>query len=232
MFETTDVEKCIHYRFRQVKLLETALTHSSFANEAGDQREHNERLEFLGEAVLELCVTQRLFERFPEAREGELTRLRARLVSKPTLGELAAELELDRFLLLGKGEESQGGRERRSVLSNTFEALLGAIYLDGGFAAACDWVEEVYAARWPERTPQELQKDYKRQLQERTQLLFKARPVYTLTGTSGPEHEKIFDVVLTLPDGKQFRASGGSMKRAEQQAAGLALQALGRDAAS
>lgn len=226
MFDVNEVYKCIHYRFQQVKLLETALTHSSFANESGDGREHNERLEFLGDAVLELSVTQQLFERFPSVREGELTKLRARLVSKPSLADMSFMLGLDKFLLLGKGEEAQGGRERSSSLANAFEALLGAIYLDGGFEAAYAWVERVFSNRWPDAPVLEQQRDYKSLLQEATQQFFKARPVYLLVESSGPEHDKIFEVKLELPDGRSVQASGSSMKKAEQKAAGLALELL------
>ncbi len=226
MEDISKIQRDIHYAFHQVKHLEIALTHSSFANEAGDHREHNERYEFLGDAVLELCVTQHLFKCFPDAREGELTKLRARLVSKPALAERAQELGLHEHLLLGKGEESQGGRSRHSLLSNTFEALLGAIYLDGGFSAAKCWVEEVFAAHWPQESLLRQQKDYKSQLQEKTQQLFKIRPVYTLVGSSGPEHEKVFEVRLSICNGLQVTACGGSVKKAEQKAAGLALKAL------
>lgn len=226
MFDESEVQNGIHYRFRQVKLLDTALTHSSYANEAADGREHNERLEFLGDAVLELCVTQQLFQRFPTVREGELTKLRARLVSKPSLADIARNLGLDRFLLLGKGEETQGGRQRSSLLSNAFEALLGAIYLDGGFDAAVEWVGRVYSERWPEAPMLEQQRDYKSLLQEETQQAYKARPVYSLVASSGPEHDKVFEVRLDLPDGQHVLASGSSMKKAEQKAAGLALKLL------
>lgn len=226
MHDSDWIQKHIHYRFQQVKHLETALTHSSYANEAGDQREHNERYEFLGDAVLELCVTRHLFDLFPEEREGELTKLRARLVSKPALARLAKELSLDTFLLLGKGEESQGGRERPSLLSNVFEAVLGAVYLDGGFDAARGWVETVYARHWPGTPQARAQRDNKSLLQELTQQLYKARPVYALLDSQGPEHEKIFEVLLTLPDGREVRASGSSMKKAEQKAAGRAIDVL------
>jgi len=220
------IQQRIHYQFQQVKHLEIALTHSSCANEAADGREHNERYEFLGDAVLELCVTQQLFERFPQSREGELTRLRARLVSKPSLAALAREMGLDGFLLLGKGEESQGGRQRPSLLANVFEAVLGGIYLDGGMEAACAWVQLVFATHWPDSPLPETGRDNKSLLQERTQQVFKARPVYTLLDSRGPEHEKVFEVQLTLPDGRVVRSAGSSMKKAEQSAAGEALALL------
>ncbi len=226
MIDLVTVQKAIHYQFRQVKLLETALTHSSLANENAAM-EHNERLEFLGDAVLELCVTKQLFERFPHAREGELTKMRARLVSKPTLALVAKELGLDRHLLLGKGEEEQGGRERPSLLANVVEALLGAIFLDQGFEAAGNWVVWVFDERWPDAVGAEEVRDYKSRLQELTQKLYKMRPLYNLVDSSGPEHEKMFTVQVLLPDGREVIARGSSMKKAEQKAAGNALRLLG-----
>ncbi|WBF67905.1 ribonuclease III [Desulfovibrio subterraneus] len=222
------LQDSIHYRFRQVKLLETALTHSSHANEQGGDIEHNERFEFLGDAVLELSVSERLFAMFPGAREGHLTRMRAKLVSKPSLAELAKELKLDACLLLGKGEESQGGRDRHSLLSDALEAVLGAVFLDGGYASALAVVDVLFASRWPQEPEGGKSKDYKSRLQELTQKCFRERPVYSLAGSKGPEHEKVFEVLLTLPDGQTVTADGPSVKRAEQRAAGLALKLLER----
>ncbi len=216
----------IGYHFRQVKLLETAMTHSSWINENDMSREHNERLEFLGDAVLELCVSSELFLRFPHEREGELTRLRSRLVSKPALVDRARELEIELCLRLGKGEESQGGRERGSLLSDAFEAMLGAVFMDGGYEAACGVVGRLFAGHWPELPKTPLHKDYKSRLQELTQKRFGVRPVYALLESNGPEHEKIFTVRLTITDDSGFIASGPSVKRAEQDAALQALAAL------
>ncbi|MDR2077132.1 MAG: ribonuclease III, partial [Desulfovibrio sp.] len=123
----------IPYSFREVRLLRTALTHSSYANERQTGAEHNERLEFLGDAVLELCISDELYRRFPETREGQLTAMRSRLVKQETLAGLARSLGLPQALILGKGEESQGGRDRDSLLSDAFEAVLGAVFLDGGY---------------------------------------------------------------------------------------------------
>ncbi|UZP69122.1 ribonuclease III [Desulfovibrio mangrovi] len=218
------LQNSIHYRFKQVKLLETALTHSSHANEQGGDIEHNERFEFLGDAVLELCVSERLFNMFPTAREGHLTRMRAKLVSKPSLAELAKELKLDACLLLGRGEESQGGRDRHSLLSDALEAVLGAVFLDGGYQRALEVVDVIFASRWPNEPEGGKSKDYKSRLQELTQKRFRERPVYSLVGSKGPEHEKVFEVLLTLPDGRSVSAEGPSVKRAEQKAAGLALK--------
>ncbi len=218
------LQRGIPYDFGQVKLLETALTHSSFVNENTDERDHNERLEFLGDAVLEICVSDELFQRFPDAREGTLTAMRSRLVNQEHLAELARHLGLDNCLLLGKGEEGQGGRSRASILSDTFEALLGAVFLDGGFEAARAAVRALFAGHWEKAEPRPKGRDNKSLLQEVTQRLFKAQPLYTLVGSGGPEHAKEFTVQLELPDGKSFTATGSSIKRAEQTAALAALQ--------
>jgi ribonuclease-3 len=223
------VQKILSHRFGEVKLLTEALTHSSFANEQEALDRDNERLEFLGDAVLELTVSEALFARFPEAPEGELTRMRARLVSEPTLAGLARDLGLSEALRLGKGEQMQGGRDRDSLLSDALEAILGAVFLDGGFEAARSLVERLYADHWPSRPAAPKAKDHKSRLQEMTQRTHKARPVYTLAESFGPEHAKVFDVALSLPDGRVVRAQGPSMKKAEQTAAAKALELLSRE---
>ena len=224
--DTGDLQECIHHRFEQVKLLHTALTHSSFANEQ-DGNADNERLEFLGDAVLELCISEEGFKRFPCAPEGQLTRIRSRLVKEKSLASIARELKLDRYVLLGNGEELQGGRERDALLADALEALFGAVFLDGGFEAAKGCVLHVFRDRWPEKAVIPETKDYKSRLQEVAQERFKDRPVYVLTGASGPEHEKRFDVEASLPTGETFRGQGTSVKRAEQDAARQALEFLG-----
>ncbi len=218
----------IHYEFSEVKFLMTALTHSSYANETGAPNGHNERLEFLGDAVLELCVSEELFRRFPEAPEGMLTQLRSRLVSEPSLAAAARGLRLDRCVLLGKGEENQGGRERGSLLSDVLEAVLGAVYLDGGYVAAQTAVRRIFRDAWPSEPVAPKIKDYKSRLQELTQRTFKSRPVYSLARSFGPEHEKQFEVLLTLPEGETVSATGASVKKAEQKAARKALELLRR----
>ncbi|MBF0480180.1 MAG: ribonuclease III [Desulfovibrionaceae bacterium] len=223
------LEQAFHHAFAQVKLLEEALTHSSFANELGTQDPgsfgHNERLEFLGDAVLELVVSAELFRRFPEASEGALTRLRAKLVNESSLAGQARRLGLQNALRLGKGEEIQGGRERDALLADALEAVIAAVFLDGGFAAAQKTVLAVFASRWPASAETPKVKDHKSALQELTQERHGARPVYHLTGSSGPEHAKMFHVTLTLPDGQTFTSQGPSLKKAEQRAAKAALAA-------
>lgn len=216
--DTGDLQKCIHHQFEQVKLLTTALTHSSYANEQEGDGD-NERLEFLGDAVLELCISEEGYRRFPCAPEGQLTRIRSQLVKEKSLAGLARELELQRYIRLGKGEEQQGGRDRDALLADTFEALLGAIFLDGGFEVAKATILRIFDDKWPETAMLPETKDYKSRLQEVAQERFRDRPVYVLAGTSGPEHEKIFEVDCTLPTGKVFQGSGTSVKRAEQDAA-------------
>ncbi|MGE4558471.1 MAG: ribonuclease III [Desulfovibrionaceae bacterium] len=224
----TSLEESIHYRFDQVKLLTQALTHSSHANEQGGGAfENNERLEFLGDAVLELVVSRELYERYPEAAEGNLTRIRSSLVKEAALAGVAREIRLDQHLLLGKGEEGQGGRNRDSLLADGLEALIGAIFLDGGFEPAMRVVLDLLQDRWPQNLSVPRPRDYKSRLQELTQQLYKDRPVYSLLGASGPEHEKVFEVSVRLPTGETFIALETSLKRAEQGAAAQALHSLG-----
>jgi ribonuclease-3 len=223
----TSLEESIHYRFTQVKLLTQALTHSSHANEQGGGGiEDNERLEFLGDAVLELVVSRELYERYPEAAEGNLTRIRSSLVKEAALAEVAREIRLDQHLLLGKGEEGQGGRNRDALLADGLEALIGAVFLDGGFEPAMRVVLDLLQERWPRTLSIPRPRDYKSRLQELTQHLYKDRPVYSLLGASGPEHEKIFEVSVCLPTGEMFTAMESSLKRAEQGAAAQALHRL------
>lgn len=218
------LQEAISYRFGQVKLLRLALTHSSYANEQGCV--HNERLEFLGDAVLELAVSQELFRRFPEAPEGVLTKMRAKLVSMPSLAGLARSTGLETCVMLGRGEESQGGRGRDSLQSDALEALLGAVFLDGGFAAASRVVLGLFEPLWPDGQDTPKVRDFKSRLQERTQREHRERPVYRLLGSSGPEHHKVFEVELSLPGGRTVKATGQSVKKAEQSAARKALEML------
>ncbi len=222
------LQQYIPYEFQQVKLLETALTHSSAANERQEGGEHNERLEFLGDAVLELCISAELFQRFPTTREGQLTAMRSKLVNQDTLAKIAKQLFLHEILILGKGEESQGGRGRASLLSDAFEAVLGAVFLDGGIKAAQKVVATLFAPLWPEPEEKKKIKDPKSFLQEVSQQHFKERPLYTLLGSDGPEHQKMFTVRLELPDKTSFTATNSSVKRTEQIVASEALAFLER----
>ncbi len=222
----TELQKKLGYSFKRTEYLREALTHSSYANERG-LAQNNERLEFLGDAVLEVTISGALFKKFPDAREGDLTRMRAKLVSEGTLAALAKNLGIEKGLILGKGEESQGGRERPALLADALEAIFGALYMDAGYEEAKACLLRLYEGLWPESDKVQKGKDFKTHLQEVTQARYRSLPVYMPLTSYGPEHEKTFEVKLVLPDGQEFCASGPSMKRAEQTAASIALESLG-----
>ena len=212
------------YEFADRSLLQTALTHSSYANERPGLRS-NERLEFLGDAVLGFCTARNLYRLYPDMPEGEMTRLRAELVCEASLHSIAAEMGLSRYILLGKNEECNGGRERVSILADAVEAVIAAIYLDGGLAPAEHFIEEhvlgeLLAGRRPARS------DHKTVLQELLQKNGGTAPVYNIVAESGPDHNKTFRARVILPDGTSAEGSGKSKKEAEQAAAGAALDML------
>ncbi len=220
------IQAKLGHRFTDESLLQMALTHSSWVNEHGAKSGHNERLEYLGDAVLELAVSTELYQRFSTAREGELTNLRSSLVNTQVLATLARKLSLEGVLRLGRGEESQGGRKRDALLADAMEAVFGALYLDAGFIKARHVINSLYKELVPQQSQVAQQKDYKTQLQEATQdqqLKERGLPAYTLVGSDGPEHSRVFTVRVTLPTGQDFTAQGPSLKRAEQEAAKLAL---------
>lgn len=215
-------------RFRDPALLDSALTHRS----AGGV--NNERLEFLGDAVLGLVIADALFQRYPAASEGELSRLRASLVRKQTLAELARDLQLGDYLRLGPGELKSGGYRRDSILADALEAIFGAVYLDSGFAACAELIRSQYAARL-EALPEEALalKDSKTQLQEYLQGRHLNLPEYTVLAIGGDAHDQIFEVECRIVALAQTaRGTGSSRRRAEQQAAQQMLELLGADAAS
>lgn len=213
------------HTFADPRLLETALTHSSYANEQ-ELAYDNERLEYLGDAVLELAVSHELYARFPQSPEGVLTRLRSRLVKEKTLAQVARELDLPSILLLGRGEETQGGRERDALLADALEAVFGATFLDGGFKAAQSVILRHLGPLIPDTPDLPATKDPKTRLQETMQQRHKRRPVYSQVRAHGPDHSRLYEVEVRLPDGACFAATAGSMKKAEQMAAQAALDAL------
>ena len=221
------LETRLGYRFRDGAPCETALTHSSWLNETvvAPGRTDNERLEFLGDAVLALMVSDLLMRRFPGRSEGELTRVRAALVSEHGLARVAGELDLGAWILLGRGEERTGGRTRPSILANTLEALMGAIYLDGGPTAAAAVAEKLFGGAL-EDADRHARLDYKSRLQERAQALLQVAPVYAVVAAQGPDHDKRFEISLTLAGREYGRAIGKSKKEAEQTAAAMALSTL------
>jgi len=214
-----ELEAVLGYAFRDRAVLAQALRHASWCNEAaGPRLEDNERLEFLGDAVLDLVVGHRLMTRYPQLREGELSVTRAQVVSEAGLSELAGQLGLGQYLMLGKGEERSGGRSKPSILANAFEAILAAVYLDGGFAAAEDMVTRVLATRI-ETVEFKGFFDFKTRLQETSQARLKATPTYRVVQELGPDHDKRFVVAVTIGEDEWARAVGKSKKEAEQMAA-------------
>jgi len=217
------LQNTIDYNFKDTGLLLEALTHPSLAHEKGRANNHNQRLEFLGDAVLQLMLTDRIFDLHPDFPEGKLTQIRAHLANRHALYYRAKAIELGNYLLLGKGEEANGGRERLSNLADAYEALLGAIYLDGGVRAARKFVNQQFRGEFKlvrQTTPQQ---NPKGQLQELLQAKSPANPVYRVVHESGPDHNKYFEAVVEW-DGKEIgRGSGSSKKQAEAAAAQSAL---------
>ena len=219
-----ELEKTIGYVFQDKKLLELAMTHSSYSNDLKKGKMNNyERLEFLGDAVLELTSSEVLFHTYKDKPEGELTRLRASLVCEPTLAACAREINLGSYLLLSHGEERTGGRERDSVTSDAFEALIGAIYLDGGYESSKAFVQK-YVLNDIEN--KHLFYDSKTILQEILQKDFKERVEYVLTDEAGPDHDKHFKVNAIFQGRVIGAGEGKTKKRAEQQAAYEAILKL------
>jgi ribonuclease III len=224
--DLSGLQALIGYRFADPDLLRTALVHRSYANE---HRElglaDNERLEFLGDAVLGLVVSQMLMESYPQLDEGELSVTRAQVVSEGGLSEAAGELGLGRWLHLGKGEERTGGREKPSLLADALEAVVAAVFLDGGFEAAQDLVRRLFARRLEKLDPTAVH-DFKTTLQEKAQALLRATPEYRVVSESGPDHDKTFEVCVVIAGREWARATGKSKKSAEQHAAAAAAAAL------
>jgi len=220
-----ELEKAIGYQFRNITLLQNALSHSSYANERWhDSLKSNERLEFLGDSVLGMVVAEHLYRTFPNRPEGELTRMRADMVCERTLAKVANTLGLGAHLLLGKGEEQGGGRSRESILADAVESVIAACYLDGGMTAAVQFIQKFILVNVPVTKLHNA--DYKTALQELVQQKKNQVLSYTLVGESGPDHDKQFRVELTLNGEVVGMGIGSSKKRAEQAAAQKALEAL------
>lgn len=218
------LEERLEYRFKDVGLLRNALTHSSYANEHRDMGlTSNERLEFLGDSVLGMVVADQLYREHPDMPEGELTRTRAALVCESSLEEVARGLQLGECLLLGKGEDAGGGRERPSILADATEAVLAAIYLDGGIAQARRVIRKLILGKEEEKA---VSRDYKTALQELIQRESGQRLTYGLAGESGPDHAKRFTVEVALNGAIIGAGEGRTKKEAEQNAARAAIQAL------
>jgi ribonuclease-3 len=215
----TELEGVLGYHFQDRDLLHQALRHASWCNEQpGARPEDNQRLEFLGDAVLSLAERHRLMTRVPSAHEGDLSVTRSQVVSETGLSEVAAQLAIGRWLLLGKGEERSGGRAKPKILADAFEAIVAAVYLDGGFAAAWGLVERLLSDRIAAAEIKNFY-DFKTRLQETAQARLKATPTYRVVNELGPDHDKRFVVAVAIGDEEWARAVGKSKKEAEQMAA-------------
>ena len=213
------------YRFKDPALLVRSLTHVSYERQKSEG--HNEVLEFLGDAVLDLAVSDLLMRKNPEKPEGVLSKMRAALVNATALAEKAANLDLGSLMRIGKGEELSGGRSKPSILAGAFEAVLGAVYRDGGYQPAQQVVERYFGA---DVTAKRLgQHDYKTRLQEISQMLFRAPPVYQVVSETGPDHEKFFVTEITVGGNVLGKGEGRSKKQSEQAAAKKALHELQRN---
>lgn len=223
-------EKKIGYSFRDKTLLKRALTHKSYVNESRlSATEQNERYEFLGDAVLELAISDLMMSCFPEATEGDLSKLRAAVVNEQQLAALARKVQLGEYLFLGKGEDQCAGREKDSLLSDAFEAVLGAIYLDSGFSSAYRFVKCQFQGLMKTAAVSNISRDYKTRLQEESQNRFQTIPSYQLVSEKGPDHDKTFEIHLSIRGGIFGRGYGKSKKQAEQNAALEALKKMGID---
>jgi ribonuclease-3 len=221
------LQQTIGIIFRDLSLLQQAFVHSSYINENPSLRLlDNERLEFLGDALLGFIVAEKLYHDFPDAGEGELTEIRIAFVRQETLAQLAVSLKLGDYLQLGKGEEATGGRERQTNLADAFESLVGAIFLDQGLDAARDFILSNFGGHFEKVRVEGIGRNYKALLQEFTQAKFKQLPIYRVVEASGPDHEKGFTVEVVLGDGILGAGSGKSKRAAEMEAARSAWENL------
>lgn len=222
--DLSQLEKTIGYSFKNKDFLRSALTHRSYLNENPSwPLPHNERLEFLGDAVLELAATEELFNRYPEYAEGQLTSLRAALVNYQMLAQVGKSMKLDSFILLSRGEAKDTGRAREVIIANAIEALIGAVYLDGKYEKAKQIVNQFVVVRLDEVFKRGLDKDAKSLLQEKVQRDLKVTPVYKVLKEEGPDHSKIFTTGVYFGDKLIAEGSGASKQEAEVEAAHNAL---------
>lgn len=219
-----EIQDVIDYKFKDSFLLQEALTHSSYAKECKNRKmSYNERLEFLGDSIFGLIVSDYIFNKYTNLPEGELTKIRANVVCEASLAERAFKIDLGKYLRLGKGEESSGGRKRVSILADAMEAVIGAMYIDGGVDAARKFVLSIFVENVELAVKGELNKDYKTHLQELCQSKSKEKITYKVIGELGPDHNKTFQVKIFLGEKVLGRGEGKSKKEAEQQAAKKAL---------
>lgn len=225
--ELSSLENELGYEFKDIGLLREALQHSSYVNEQSDPAlQDNERLEFLGDAVLDLVITHILMNHFPQTREGELSRMRAAIVNESQLAAVAQKLNLGQYLLLGKGEALSRGEEKSSILADALEAVIAAVYLDGGLKNAFDVIERQFSRVISQVGERLAAEDFKSRLQELVQVRFKTIPHYTVIAESGPDHDKTFEIRLSIGTFLTTHGTGKSKKAAEQVAAQVAFEEL------
>jgi ribonuclease-3 len=228
-----ELETKIHFQFKNSELLARALTHKSFAHELRDKGEHNEKLEFLGDAVLDLVLGEYLMELFPGDGEGGLSKKRASLVNEEVLSKLGMELELPKFLRLGKGETITGGAQKPRLLASAYEALVGAMFMDGGYEVVREFARRDFSKLIEGLDPvQDFERDYKTRLQEVMQKETKEAPVYELISEEGPPHDRAFTVCVRVKEVNLATGTGRSKKIAEQEAAKKALDILSKEKSS
>jgi ribonuclease III len=223
----TKITENIGYTFKNEDLLKEALTHRSYLNEHPEWRlPHNERMEFLGDAVLELVVTEELFNRYPDKEEGWMTSVRAALVNYQTLADVGRSVGIDSAVLLSRGESKDTGRAREVILANALESLIGAIYQDGGYPAARKFINQVVTSRLEDIIRNALHVDAKSQLQEKVQASLKVTPVYKVLSSEGPDHKKVFTIGVYFGDKLVAQGNGPSKQDGEVEAARKALAIL------
>jgi ribonuclease-3 len=222
------LETLVGYQFQDKSILWRSLTHRSYVNEhEGQGLRHNESMEFLGDSVLGFVISARIFDRFPDSNEGDLSKLKAYLVSAANLFHLAEKIRLGDFLLLSRGEDKTGGRKKRAILVDTYEALLGAVYLDGGIEAAAGFLDRQLGPLLQTLDPNHLSYgDFKSALQEQLHNMGRQEPVYEVVDEIGPDHKKLFVVEVVVGQEVIARSSGRSKKEAQQEAARIAIENL------
>lgn len=230
MTDIDALQKILGVTFNRPSMLEQALVHSSYINENPTYTSgHNERLEFFGDVVLDFIVAEKLYQEFPDLSEGKMTKLRASLVRRDTLARVARNIKLGDYLYMGKGEESSGGRNKTPNLAGALEAIIAAVYLDQGMAAAGNMVMGLLVEEWKKISRQNIYVDYKSKLQELVQSRFQMTPAYRLMSEEGPDHDKSFVVEVMVNAKVLGSGTGKSKKLAETEAARLALERLGAD---
>jgi len=224
--DVTPLQKTLGYEFSDLRLLNKALTHKSYVNERNESLKHNERFEFLGDSVLDILVSDYLVHEFSDYAEGTLSKIRAAVVNETCLAELARKIDLGKYLLLGKGEDLSGGRDKPSILADAFEAVAGALFRDGGLESASKVFLPLLEVEISKFAHSWAFRDFKSELQEYTQNKWVCTPSYKVVNELGPDHAKKFEVAVTIKNKVKGQGSGKSKKEAEQAAAKMAMESF------